>query len=322
MGRMQAELKIDDEAEIGASGPVPGVQALTRGVHLLELVASAAAPPRFTDLLEGSGMPKGTLHRILQALVDERLLKLDSRDQTYRLGSRLFQWAHRVWDDFDLRGAAEPELERLRDLTGEAIRLGVMDGGSVLYIDQREVPQPLRLNNGVGSRASAYASGLGKAILAHMSLEKRRALLVDTPLEALTPHTTTDFDELIRQLDLTKARGYAVSIDEQNIGISSVAAPVLNHRGEPIGAIGIIGPSFRLPAERLHAQPFRYRRQGAAGRRRRDFRRVLHADPRPPAAAVPACLAHRRRDGPGIPRLGAQAKAPPPERRGQSDAHW
>jgi sugar lactone lactonase YvrE len=123
----------------------------------------------------------------------------------------------------------------------------------VLYIDQREVAQPLRLNNGVGSRVEAHASGLGKAILAHLSLEKRRALLAAAPLERITPNTITDIDELIRQLDLTKARGYAVSVDEQNIGISSVAAPVLNHRAEPIGAIGIIGPSFRLPVERLHA---------------------------------------------------------------------
>jgi sugar lactone lactonase YvrE/DNA-binding IclR family transcriptional regulator len=216
-------------------------------------VAGSPTPPRFTDLLDRSGMPKGTLHRLLQALVDERLLKLDGRDQTYRLGARLFQWAHKVWDDFDLRGAAEPELERLRDLTGEAVRLGVLDGDNVLYIDQREVPQPLRLNNGVGSRARPHASGLGKAILAHLSLEKRRRLLGDVELERLTPNTIVDFNELINQLDLTKARGYAVSIDEQNIGISSVAAPILDHEAKPLGAIGIIGPSFRLPPDRLHA---------------------------------------------------------------------
>ncbi|WP_170116523.1 SMP-30/gluconolactonase/LRE family protein [Devosia submarina] len=240
------------DVEVEAPG-TPGVQALTRGIQLLDIVASAPTGLRFTELLEQTGMPKGTLHRLLQSLVEERLLGFDARNQTYRLGARLFQWAHKVWDDFDLRGAAEPELERLRDLTGEAIRLGVMDGNSVLYIDQREVPQPLRLNNGVGSRAAPHASGLGKAMLAHLSLEKRRALLSDTPLEKLTNTTITDTDELIRQLDLTKARGYAVSVDEQNVGISSVAAPVLNHRGEPIGAIGIIGPSFRLPVDRLHA---------------------------------------------------------------------
>ncbi|HTN64541.1 MAG TPA: SMP-30/gluconolactonase/LRE family protein [Devosia sp.] len=253
MAGSQLSIDAGERDTEGESHSTPGVQALTRGIQILDIVASVPAGLRFTELLERTGMPKGTLHRLLQALVEERLLGFDSRNQTYRLAVRLFQWAHKVWDDFDLRGAAEPELERLRDLTGEAIRLGVMDGGSVLYIDQREVPQPLRLNNGVGSRAVAHASGLGKAMLAHLSLEKRRALLADAQLEQITPQTIIDIDELIRQLDLTKARGYAVSVDEQNTGISSVAAPVLNHRGEPIGAIGIIGPSFRLPVDRLHA---------------------------------------------------------------------
>lgn len=253
MAKVQLSISTGDKELEGEGHSTPGVQALTRGIQILDIVAASPHGLRFTELLDQTGMPKGTLHRLLQALVEERLLGLDSRDQTYKLAARLFQWAHKVWDDFDLRGAAEPELARLRDLTGEAIRLGVLDGSSVLYIDQREVAQPLRLTNGVGSRAEPHASGLGKAILAHLSLEKRRALLADGKLERMTPNTIVDVDELIRQLDLTKARGYAVSVDEQNVGISSVAAPVLNHRGEPIGAIGIIGPSFRLPVDRLHA---------------------------------------------------------------------
>ena len=140
--------------------------------------------------------------------------------------------------DLGLPPAARPTVwvVRLRDLTGETIRLGVLEDDSVLYVDQREVPQPLRLNNGVGSKVDAYASGLGKAILAHLSLERRRALLSAVEFERLTPNTIVNRDELIHQLDLTKARGYAISVDEQNVGISSVAAPVLNHRGEPIGA--------------------------------------------------------------------------------------
>jgi sugar lactone lactonase YvrE/DNA-binding IclR family transcriptional regulator len=231
----------------------PGVQALTRGIQILDVVAASAHPPRFTELLEATGVPKGTLHRLLQALVDERLLKHDARDQTYQLASRLFEWAHKVWDAFDLRGAAEPELQRLRDMTDETVRLGILDGSSVLYIDQRDVAQPLRLNNGVGSRAAPHASGLGKAILAHLPLAKRRALMADLALERMTANTIVDPEELIRQLDLIKARGYAVSIDEQNTGISSVAAPILDHMNQPIGAIGIIGPSFRLPPDRLHA---------------------------------------------------------------------
>jgi DNA-binding IclR family transcriptional regulator len=239
--------------EIESQGGVSGVQTLTRGIQIVDAIAGEPRGLRFTELLDQTQMPKGTLHRLLQALVDERLLAFDIRNQVYRLAPRVFEWAHKVWDNFDLRGAAEPELVRLRDMTGETVRLGVLDAASVLYIDQREAPQPLRLNNGVGGRAAPHASGIGKAILAHLSLEKRRALLASEPLQRFTASTIIDMDELSRQLDLIKARGYAVSVDEQNSGISSVAAPVLDHRGDPIGAIGIVGPSFRLTDERLHA---------------------------------------------------------------------
>ena len=126
MGKPQLSAGIGDKDVEVEGHATPGVQALTRGIQLLDIVASAPKGLRFTELLDQTGMPKGTLHRLLQALVDERLLAFDGRDQTYRLAARLFQWAHKVWDDFDLRGAAEPELERLRDLTGEAIRLGVI----------------------------------------------------------------------------------------------------------------------------------------------------------------------------------------------------
>ncbi|MGP1396078.1 MAG: SMP-30/gluconolactonase/LRE family protein [Inquilinaceae bacterium] len=247
-------VSVDDLAVIeSAAGDIaPGTQALWRGLQILSLVSTAGRPPRFVELLDRSELSKGTLHRLLQTLMEARFVAFDERDQTYRLGSRLFEMAHHVWDNFDLRGAAEPELIRLRDLTGETVRLGILDGDDVLYIDQREAPQPLRLANSVGNRASPHTSGIGKAILAHLDPERRMRLL-QQDLVALTPRTITDPAELMRQLDLTKGRGYAIAVEEQNAGISSVAAPILDHRARPIGGIGIVGPSFRLTEERLHA---------------------------------------------------------------------
>ncbi|PAX07702.1 IclR family transcriptional regulator [Sphingomonas lenta] len=216
------------------------------------MVADAPRPLRFTEILQYSGMPRGSLHRILQALQEARMLKLDERDQTYRLGNRLFEMAHRVWSEFDLRGAAEPELERLREAVSETTRLGLLDGEAVLIIDQREYPRPMRLGNGVGSRLSAPASAIGKAILAYLPPKDLRLFLNGRPLDALTPNTISNPDELQRELDLVKARGYAVSIEEQFIGVSAVAAPILDHRGVALGAISITGTSNRLTAERLH----------------------------------------------------------------------
>ncbi len=246
-------LAAEAEEEDGARGAVPGAQALTRGLALLDIVADARRPLRFSDIAERAGLAKGTVHRMLAALVDARLLQLDTRKQTYRLGVRLFEMAHRVWNEFDLRGAAEPELERLRDLAGEAVRLAVLQGTEILYIDQREAAQAIRLANGVGGRVAAHATSGGKAILAHLEPAMRHRLLATLDLQRFTATTITDAAALDRELDLGKARGYAISIEEQTQGINSVATAILDHRARPIGAVCVLGPSFRLPVDRLHA---------------------------------------------------------------------
>jgi len=236
-----------------ASGSQPGMQSLTRGLRVLGIIAAAERPMRFTDLLVAADLPKGTLHRVLQTLVEERFAMLDARDQSYRLGSRTFELAHRVWDQFDMRGAAEPELIRLRDATGEAVRLGILDAGAVLYIDQRDNPQAIRIANGVGQRVAVHASALGKAIAAHLNVSDRQALFAGNNYSAFTDRTIVSASDFDHQLNLIKARGYAISVDELHKGISAVAAPILDHRAEPMGAIGIIAPSFRLDEARLHA---------------------------------------------------------------------
>lgn len=241
-----------ESAQDELNGGQPGMQSLTRGLRVLGIIAAAERPMRFTDLLVAADLPKGTLHRVLQTLVEERFAQLDPRDQSYRLGSRTFELAHRVWDQFDMRGAAEPELVRLRDVTGEAVRLGILDAGAVLYIDQRDNPQAIRVANGVGKRVAVHASALGKAIAAHLNLSERRALFSGV-YDAFTERTIVSQSDLDHQLNLIKARGYALSVDELHEGVSAVAAPILDHRAEPMGAIGIVGPSFRLDEARLHA---------------------------------------------------------------------
>jgi sugar lactone lactonase YvrE/DNA-binding IclR family transcriptional regulator len=232
---------------------VPGAQALGKAFALLNMIADAPQPLRFSDLLRYSGLPRGSLHRLLQALQDVHMIRLDDRDQTYRLGNRVFEMAHRVWNDFDLRGAAEPELERLRTLTTETTRLGLLDGDSVLIIDQREFQRPMRLGNGIGSRVTAAASAIGKAILAYRPPSDLAPILGRGALDALTPNTISDLEEFQRDLDLVKARGYAVSIEEQFIGVSAVAAPILDHRGMALGAISVTGAANRLTPDKLHA---------------------------------------------------------------------
>lgn len=257
MARTRQSASRDDLAEAVDDGDprfaIPGAQALSKGLSLLTLIADAPHPLPFSELGRYSGLPKSTLHRILQTLIEYRLVRVDEASQTYRLGTRLFEMAHQVWSDFDLRSAAEPELLRLRELAQETTRLGILEGRDILIIDQRDHVQAMRLANGVGSRLPAVATSIGKAVMSHRPPEELQRYLTAGPLTALTPHSILDLADLQREMDLIKARGYAVSVEESALGVSGVAAPILDHRGEAIGAVSISGPSFRLPLERLHA---------------------------------------------------------------------
>ena len=230
-----------------------GTQALLRALRLLDVVAAAPAPLRTAAIAEAAALSRATVHRMLGALAEAGLLRQDG-EGAWRLGLKVFEMAHQVWDSFDLRGAAEPELARLAALSGETARLALLDGDGCLYVDQREAARAgVRLGNGVGARAALHASACGKAILANLPPPERRRRIAAQSLTALTAATITDAAAFARDLDLVKARGYAVSVEENTEGVAGVAAPVLDHLGAPIAAVCVLGPSFRLPSDRLHA---------------------------------------------------------------------
>ncbi|MEO1019182.1 MAG: IclR family transcriptional regulator, partial [Pseudomonadota bacterium] len=161
---------------------VPGAQALLKGLAVLDAIGDADRPLRFTELALRTGLPKGTLHRILQALIERRLIRLDTRTNTYWLGHRLFELAHKVWAAFDLRGAAAPELDSLADETSETVSLAEFDQNAVLYIDERSSVQTIGLRLGVGRRAPLHGTALGKALLAFLPPAAQRRQLGELEL--------------------------------------------------------------------------------------------------------------------------------------------
>ncbi|MGO4286003.1 SMP-30/gluconolactonase/LRE family protein [Bosea sp. TAB14] len=229
-----------------------GAAALAKGLYLLEVIGEHPTPPRFKDLQAATGLAKGTLARLLNTLLLFRLIRHEDSDNTYRLGHRLFELAHRVWESFDLRGAAAPMLERLAEETRETVALCAIDGGEVLYIDQRSRGGAFGFRIEAGRRAPLHCTAGGKALLAFAAPHERRALLDAITLESYTPATITTEDALLADLALAQVRGYSVSQEEHLPGVSSAAAPIFDHTGRAVAAIGVFGPSTRLSNDRLH----------------------------------------------------------------------
>ena len=229
-----------------------GAAALAKGLYLLDVIGEHPTPPRFKDLQAATKLPKGTLARMLNTLVLFRLIRHEGSDNTYRLGHRLFELAHRVWESFDLRGAAAPVLDRLAEETRETAALCSIDNDEVLYIDQRSRGGPFGFSIEVGRRAPLHCTAGGKVLLAFAQPHEQRGVLDRITLDRYTERTLIDEDALVADLALTRARGYAVSLEEHVAGVSSVAAPLFDHTGRAVAAIGVFGPDARLSSERLH----------------------------------------------------------------------
>jgi sugar lactone lactonase YvrE/DNA-binding IclR family transcriptional regulator len=246
-GAGEARVLTPDERDVPT-----GAAALAKGLYLLDVIGEASAPPRFRDLQAATGLPKGTLARMLNTLLTFRLIRHEESDNTYRLGHRLFELAHRVWESFDLRGAGAPALDRLAEETRETAALCAIDNGEVLYIDQRSRGGPYGFRIEIGRRAPLHCTAGGKALLAFVQPHEQRALVDRLKLERFTETTITEEEALAADLALTRARGYAVSQEEHVAGVASVAAPIFDHTGRAVAAIGVFGPSSRLTRERLH----------------------------------------------------------------------
>ncbi|HRJ67992.1 MAG TPA: SMP-30/gluconolactonase/LRE family protein [Beijerinckiaceae bacterium] len=244
----EAEVLRPDERELPG-----GAAALAKGLYLLDVLGERETPARFKDLQVATGLPKGTLARMLHTLVAFRLVRHEERDNTYRLGNRLFELAHRVWETFDLRGAAAPQLERLALEARETVAIGTLDNDQIVYIEQRNQGGPFGFRIEVGRRAPLHCTAVGKALLAFSTPHDQRAILHRIPTDRFTTTTLVDPELLLADLALTRARGYAISNGEHVDGVVSVAAPIFDHTGKAIGAIGMFGPSSRNPEDRLHS---------------------------------------------------------------------
>ena len=224
------------------SGPAL-VQSVGRSLDLLEAVA--AENLGLVALAERTGLGPSTAYRLLATLVDRGYVTR-TRTGRFRLGHKLLELAAVASRDREsMRSIIRPHLEQLRDATDETANLVVPDGVSIVYVDQVESPRAMRMFTTIGRSVPMHASAAGKAILACSSaalLQKREA----AGLERLTPHTLGTSQALKDDLEIIRARGFAVDAEEYEPGVVCVAAAIPGPDAEAIAAISISGPSERM----------------------------------------------------------------------------
>jgi len=160
-------------------------------------------------------MPKSSVHRYLEVLVQEKFLERDVRAGTYRLGASFVTLASNEAQLVVLR--ARPYLERLRDRFDETVNLGTLSGDNIVYLDIIESPRAVRLAARVGDRDMIHSTALGKAVAAGLPEGELRSLLQRTGLPRRTANTIIRVPEFMRHLELIRRHGFAIDDQENDV---------------------------------------------------------------------------------------------------------
>jgi DNA-binding IclR family transcriptional regulator len=221
------------------------MSSVTKAFQILETVADAGERGLpFSRIVESTGIPKASAHRLLRELADLAVLNYDPDTRYYRGGMVLARLGASASADYDLRRVARPHLEALQKETGHVATLGVRNDDEGVYVEKIEPDDfSIRLHSEVGKAFPLHSTGMGKVLLAHASTEDVRRLS-KRRLQAYTKHTITDSKALREELVRIREQGYALDREEITRGLMCVAAPIYDAHGEIAGAISCTFQSY------------------------------------------------------------------------------
>ena len=216
------------------------VQAVSRAFDILEIVASAGSPISMTDICKQAKLPRPTAHRLLRTLMVSGYI-YQTPHRKYALGTRLISLSRYAGGALGV--ALRPILTKAVVTLDESVSVAMLDQDYARYISHVPSERARRMFTEVGNQVSLHATGVGKAILAAMPHAQALATIERTQLRAFTPTTITDKDELIREIELTRERSYALDNGEHERGLRCVAVPV---PGDLYLAVSVSAPAERI----------------------------------------------------------------------------
>ena len=234
---------------MGVKGPGDGT--VGKALDVLDMVAMAGRPVRFTELLGAGTYPKATMYRFLQTLTNQGMLAYDPERQSYSLGVRLVRLAHAAWSQSSLAPVARPWIDTLSADVGETIHLAQMDQAQVLYVDKRNATRAVEMFSQAGKVGPAYCTGVGKAMLAFLPPNMQDRAIERQSFHRFTPNTLCTPIALLAELQVIRKRGYAFDNEEHEPGIICIALPILTQSGRVMGALSVTSTTSRSSLDAL-----------------------------------------------------------------------
>ncbi|MGW0517972.1 IclR family transcriptional regulator [Crossiella sp. NPDC003009] len=204
----------------------------------LAVLDALAEHSRVTELARATGLPKSTVHRVLQTLAEQGFALAD-RQGNYLAGPKVLALAGRVLQRLDPARRARPALAALQGETGCAVHFAMLLGAELVYVDKVEGDKPYRMASRVGMSLPLHSSAIGKAVLAALPEVELAPLLGRLRLAARTPRTAVSPAALRDRLAGARATGFAVDDEENEPGVRCVGAVVRDHTGAVVGGVSV-----------------------------------------------------------------------------------
>jgi IclR family transcriptional regulator, acetate operon repressor len=236
--------------EAAENGEARGISVLQNGIAVLRAFSVEETLLGVSEIAARVGLHKSTVSRILGTLENERLVERDPSTRRFRLGLGVIALAGPLLADLDVRRVAYPVLHDLSRRTGETAALMLWDGGEAVCVEQVPSSHQVKHTTPLGTRYRDAASSSVQVFLAQGDPLEVRSLLMKGAID-LPGLTEATLEAYAARLAEVRDRGCAVNYGETSLEEVGVAAPVRDHRGEPVAAVLLSAPRFRVSAEQL-----------------------------------------------------------------------
>jgi len=228
------------------------VQSLARGLSVITVFGRDAPEMTLSDVSRATGLTRAAARRFLLTLVDLGYMRFDGK--MFRLAPRVLDLGYAYLSSLSLTSIAEPHLEWLVKETHESSSICVLDGQDIVYVARVPTSRIMTVAINVGTRFPAYATSMGKVLLAGLDDVSLEQYLANVELAALTEHTVKTVEELRAQLLEVRQQGYALADQELEHGLRSIAAPVRNKQGRAVAAVNVSSHVSRVTKEKARRQ--------------------------------------------------------------------
>jgi IclR family pca regulon transcriptional regulator len=225
------------------------VQALARGLAVLQSFGDGSPTMTLAEVARRVSLSRGTVRRLLMTL--QKLGHVGSDGKHFWLTPQVMDLGYRYLSSLPWWRSAQPILEETADAVSESCNVAVLEGTEVIFLAGVATARIVSMKLTIGSRLPAYATSTGKVLLSAHTEDQLKSYFASTSLKPLTPRTITDPRALRRALARAATDGYALSDEELELGLRSIAVPILDRSGRMAAAMSISSQTHRLTLKQV-----------------------------------------------------------------------